>query len=128
MLFRSTTNLDMTLKNINNYLRPGGYFIFSWEHPFYSRVKNTEDGLIMNKSYHEEGPYEHEAWNHPAIMQQFKISTYINSLVGNGFKINQVIEDLHISDQLKQRHENRWYNCTKAMAIPTTIIFKCEKV
>lgn len=122
-----TTNLDLTLKNIHKYLKPGGIFIFSWEHPFYSRVKNTELGLMLDKSYHEEGPYDHQAWNHPAIMQQYKIGTYINTLIENGFRIEKMVEDVRLSEELKTRHENRWYNEAKVSALPTTIIFKCSK-
>lgn len=122
-----TTNLELTLKNIHKYLKPGGIFIFSWEHPLYSRVKNTEFGLMLDKSYHEEGPYDHEAWNHPAIMQQNKIGTYINTLIENGFRIERMVEDVRYSEELKTRHENRWYNEAKVAALPTTIIFKCSK-
>ncbi|MEH7885031.1 class I SAM-dependent methyltransferase [Bacillus sp. JJ1609] len=122
-----TTNLDLTLKNIHKYLKPGGIFIFSWEHPLYSRVKNTELGLMLDKSYHEEGPYDHEAWNHPAIMQQYKIGTYINTLIENGFRIEKMVEDIRLSEELKTRHENRWYSEAKVSALPTTIIFKCSK-
>jgi len=73
-------------------------------------VKNENGVLTFNKSYHEEGPYNHEAWNHPAIMQQFRISTYINALISNGFKIEKVIEDACYSDEDVQRHANRWYS------------------
>ncbi len=122
-----TTNLEQTLSNINDYLKPGGSLIFSWEHPLFSRVRNTEHGLLFTKSYHEEGPYDHEAWNHPAIMQQHKISTYVNSLVDAGFKIKKIIEEIRVSEELMSRDANRWYNWEKVRAIPATIIFKCQK-
>jgi ubiquinone/menaquinone biosynthesis C-methylase UbiE len=123
-----TTDLNKTLSNVNKYLKSGGIFIFSWEHPLYSRVSNIDGTLIFNKSYHEEGSYEHEAWNHPAIMQQFKLSTYINTLVENGFKIEQVIEEVCFSEEDLKRHTNRWYSLEKAGAIPTSIIIKCSKI
>jgi ubiquinone/menaquinone biosynthesis C-methylase UbiE len=123
-----TTNLEQTLKNVHQYLKPGGTFIFSWEHPLFSRIQNTEDGLLFNKSYHEEGPYDHQAWNHPAIMQQYKVSTYINSLVDTGFKIVKMVEDVRINEELMTRDHNRWYNRAKVESVPTTIIFKCAKL
>lgn len=123
-----TTNLNETLANISKYLKKGGIFIFSWEHPLYNRVNNIDGVLTFNKSYHEEGSYEHEAWSHPAIMQQFRMSTYINTLIDNGFKIEKVIEDVCCSDEDIQRHANRWYSFEKAKSLPTTIIIKSRKL
>ncbi|MBS4201792.1 class I SAM-dependent methyltransferase [Bacillus sp. FJAT-49732] len=123
-----TTNLEKTLANINSYLKKGGIFIFSWEHPLYSRIGNKDGVLTFGKSYHEEGSYDHEAWNSTAIMQQFRVSTYINALVDNGFQIERVIEDARWSEEDAQRHEKRWYTYEKAKAIPTTLIVKCRKL
>ncbi len=123
-----TTDLDQTLRNVHRYLKKGGSFIFSWEHPLYSRVKNESSTLIFNKSYHEEGPYEHEAWSQTAIMQQFKVSTYINSLINNGFKVEKVVEDVAKTDFDIQKHSNRWYNYEKVQFLPTTLIIKSTKL
>ena len=123
-----TTDLNKTLANINSYLKQGGKFIFSWEHPLHSRVSNKDGVFTFNKSYHEEGSYDHEAWGNPAIMQQYKVSTYINALISNGFKIEKVIEDTHYSEEDNKRDENRWYSFEKAKLLPTTIIIKSEKL
>ncbi|MDX8365497.1 class I SAM-dependent methyltransferase [Cytobacillus sp. IB215665] len=123
-----TTNLDKTLTNVNKYLKQGGIFIFSWEHPIYNRVDNINGTLTFNKSYHEEGSYYHEAWTHPAIMQQYRMSTYINTLINNGFKIERVVEDVCLSDEDIQRHSNRWYSYEKAKALPTAVIIKSTKL
>lgn len=123
-----TTDLNKTISNVSKYLKKDGIFVFSWEHPLYSRISNIEGTLVVNKSYHEEGPYDHEAWNHPAIMQQFKLSTYMNTLIENGFKIEKVIEDVCCSDEDLKRHLNRWYSLEKAEVVPTTIIIKSSKL
>ncbi|TLS37062.1 class I SAM-dependent methyltransferase [Pseudalkalibacillus caeni] len=123
-----TTDLDKTVRNVNKYLKKDGIFIFSWEHPIYSRVKQIDGSLSFNKSYHEEGPYYHEAWDQPAIMQQFRLSTYLNTLVTNGFKIERVIEDVCLSDEELKRHSNRWYSYDKAKTLPTTLIIKSKKL
>jgi ubiquinone/menaquinone biosynthesis C-methylase UbiE len=122
-----TTDINMTLSNIYHYLKPGGTFVFSWEHPIFSRVKNSDQDLLFAKPYHEEGTYKHEAWNLPAFMQQYKVSTYINTLTSLGFTIEKMIEDVRFTEELKTRHENRWYNEKKVAYLPTTIIFKCVK-
>ncbi|KAF0819939.1 MULTISPECIES: class I SAM-dependent methyltransferase [unclassified Cytobacillus] len=42
-----TTNIEETLKNVHSYLKSGGMFIFSWEHPLYNRIKAENRALIM---------------------------------------------------------------------------------
>ncbi|MDQ0273775.1 class I SAM-dependent methyltransferase [Cytobacillus purgationiresistens] len=123
-----TTNLEQTLGHIHSYLKPGGTFIFSWEHPLYNRVKHTNSELIFNQSYHDEGSYEHEAWSQPVFMQQYKISTYINALIRNGFAIDQIVEDISLSELDIERHSNRWYSYEKAQFLPTTLIIKSRKL
>ncbi|MEI5907638.1 class I SAM-dependent methyltransferase [Bacillus spongiae] len=123
-----TTNLDKTFANVNQYLKKGGIFIFSWEHPIYNRVSNENSTLLFNKSYHEEGSYYHEAWSEPAVMQQYKISTYINTLINNGFKIERMIEDVRLTKEDIQRDSNRWYSYEKAKALPTSVIIKSQKL
>ena len=91
-------------------------------------MSNKDGVFTFNKSYHEEGSYDHEAWGNPAIMQQYKVSTYINALISNGFKIEKVIEDTHYSEEDNKRDEKRWYSFEKAKLLPTTIIIKSEKL
>ncbi|MCA1038497.1 class I SAM-dependent methyltransferase [Bacillus infantis] len=50
-----TTSLEETLANIHRYLKPGGTFVFSWEHPFFSRIRSQDSSIIIDKPYHEEG-------------------------------------------------------------------------
>ncbi|WP_404452217.1 methyltransferase domain-containing protein [Virgibacillus necropolis] len=123
-----TTNLDKTLANIHKYLKKGGVFIFSWEHPLHSRVSNKDDVLSFAKSYHEEGPYDHEAWDKPAIMQQHRVSKYVNTLINHGFRIEKMIEDVRLTEEDVHRHANRWYSFEKAKSIPTTLIIKSQKL
>ncbi|WP_430786620.1 class I SAM-dependent methyltransferase [Virgibacillus flavescens] len=118
------TDLDKTLENVSSYLKKDGIFIFSWEHPLHSRVSSD---LSLAKSYHEEGPYEHEAWDTPAIMQQYKLSTYINALISHGLTIEKVIEDVRLTEDDVHRHANRWYSYKKAQSVPATMIIKCRK-
>jgi ubiquinone/menaquinone biosynthesis C-methylase UbiE len=123
-----TVNLEETLANIHRYLKPGGIFVFSWEHPFFSRIRSEDNSIYLEKPYHEEGVYDHEGWSTPAFMQQYKISSYINALVSSGFKIERVVEEASLTEEARQRHSNRWYSYVKAQYLPTTIIIKSSKV
>src|SRR6185437_12924376 len=44
-----TIDLRQTLTNVHHYLKPGGIFVFSWEHPLHSRVSLADDELLFNK-------------------------------------------------------------------------------
>jgi ubiquinone/menaquinone biosynthesis C-methylase UbiE len=123
-----TVDLPKTLRNVFSYLKPGGSFIFSWEHPLHNRIQLVEKAFVVSKSYHEEGLYQSEAWNdRTAIMNQVKLSTYINELIKTGFQIEKVIEDVFIPDEAERGFLSRWYSVEKAELIPDTFIIKCFK-
>ncbi|MFD1675905.1 class I SAM-dependent methyltransferase [Alicyclobacillus fodiniaquatilis] len=123
-----TVDLRKTLQNAFNYLKPGGIFIFSWEHPLHNRIQYEEGAYVVKKSYHEEGLQQSEAWNqHHAVMSQFKLSTYLNELTQTGFQIVRVIEDACIPETTEQGNPARWYAPEKAQLLPATFIIKCAK-
>lgn len=123
-----TVDLPKTLQNVFRYLKPGGIFIFSWEHPLHNRIKFEENSFVVEKPYHEEGLYRHEAWNNQlAIMNQLKLSTYINELTATGFLIERVIEEVNIPKNTERGNTSRWYFAEKAELVPATFIIKCVK-
>jgi ubiquinone/menaquinone biosynthesis C-methylase UbiE len=123
-----TVDLSQTLRNVFTYLKPGGTFIFSWEHPLHNRIQLVENAFVLSKSYHEEGLYQSEAWNdRTAIMNQIKLSTYINELIKAGFQIEKVIEDAFIPGEAERGASSRWYSVEKAELIPATFIIKTNK-
>lgn len=86
-----------------------------------------EGNLVLTKSYLGEGAYKHEAWPETAIMQQFRVSTYLNACIQSGFVIERVVEEVSLSDEDIEKHAKGWYNAEKAAAVPTTLILKCRK-
>ncbi|TMW71408.1 class I SAM-dependent methyltransferase [Alteribacter natronophilus] len=122
-----TTDLERTLTGAYRSLKSGGTFVFSWEHPLYNRITEEDRGLTLSKSYLEEGAYEHKSWHEPAVMQQRKISTYVNTLARAGFRIEQIVEEVRLSDGDLEKDANSWYTAERASKLPTTIIFQCRK-
>ena len=43
-----TSNLRKTLELIYSYLKPGGSFIFSWEHPVYSNLQYGTEEIALS--------------------------------------------------------------------------------
>lgn len=121
-----TVDLNSTLANINEYLKPGGIFIFSWEHPFHDRITFNNGTFNFNKSYLEEGPEYNEAWHNEVIIYHRKLSTYINSLIDSSFIIEKVIDDVALPDTPSE-NPSRWYSTQKASLIPATFIIKASK-
>ncbi|MEI4614493.1 methyltransferase domain-containing protein [Bacillus cereus] len=91
-----TLDLRKTLELIYSYVKPGGSFIFSWEHPVYSNLQYGTEEVAIKSSYHKETPITFETFkgeNVQATLYKRKISTYINELNRAGFKIER-IEDV----------------------------------
>ncbi len=123
-----SVDLAQTLRHVHAYLKPGGTFVFSWEHPFHNRIMNVDGHFVIARSYHEEGLYQSEAWHdRHAIMNQIKLSTYINLLVETGFRITQVVEDAVVPEDAERGNLSRWYPAEKAELIPAAFIVKCMK-
>ncbi len=124
-----SVNLDASLGHIVNYLRPGGILVFSWEHPFYRCLKSKNKQLLVESSYSDEGPIESMSWNGgPIVMHGRTLSTFLNSAIASGLRIEQVLEPkLHESKSGLRDYPRRWYSKDRARLVPTTLIVKARK-
>lgn len=122
-----TVDLQRTLSNIHNYLKPGGIFIFSWEHPIHDRLAYEQSSFTFNKSYNVEGPEYNEAWHNNVVIYHRKLSTYINTLIESGFTIEKVIDDVKLPENDTTDNPLRWYSTQKAELVPATFIIKASK-
>ncbi|WP_197480289.1 class I SAM-dependent methyltransferase [Fictibacillus phosphorivorans] len=121
-----TTDLSRTFSHIYDYLKPGGTFVFSWEHPLHDRLKFEESSFTFNKSYVIEGPEYNEGWQNLAVIHHRKLSTYINTLIEAGFMIEKVIDDVCLPDE-QSENPAKWYSTQKANLVPATFIIKASK-
>ena len=127
-----TADLLGTLAWIYSYLKPGGIFIFSWEHPAYRSLRYEADlgKYVFEDSYLEEGPVVHPAWKGVEIViNHRKLSTYLNAIVQSGLVIEEVIEDepnMALAREQDFAPEN-WYSVPRAKLVPTTCIVKAYK-
>ncbi|GLV54120.1 hypothetical protein KDH_09690 [Dictyobacter sp. S3.2.2.5] len=126
-----TYDLARTLSLITSYLKPGGSFVFSWEHPIYGCLKSQDGQMVLKRSYSDEHPITRSSWVNDAAVIQYprKLSTYLNSLIEAGLMIERVIEgDVNPSlatedDQLFEK----WYSLARAHMMPTTFMVKARK-
>ena len=127
-----TVDLDRTFELIYSYLRPGGTFIFSWDHPLYAHLKSEDGHLSLEGSYQDEGSVHYANFkgeDAPMTIPKRKFSTYLNALVKAGFSIEQVVEP-DVPHDLKETNtevSDRYYSLYKAQKFPTTFIIKARK-
>jgi SAM-dependent methyltransferase len=127
-----TPNLSWTLSRVYSYLKPGGTFIFSWEHPFYQCLKFREDvgGYVFTRPYLKEGPEINSSWRGVEIVLHPRtLSTYINAVIDSGLVLEKVIEsELNVNQaRAQERAPDQWYCIPRAQLIPTTFIVKAYK-
>lgn len=128
-----TTDLKSTFELIYSYLKPGGNFIFSWDHPLYVHLKSQDGQIYLNGSYQDEGSINYARFKGeeaPVTIPKRKMSTYINELIKVGFTIECVMEsDVSTNfDSIKEEVSDHYYSLYKARKFPTTMIIKAKKM
>lgn len=124
-----TLDLSKTVANISRYLKPGGTFIFSWEHPIHSKIINENGALQFGSPYYEEKSELHEAWKpKQAVFSYRMLSTYLNELIENGFMIEKVVEEVEQDNSNESNDDRSWYSYGKAKFFPATFIIKSRKL
>lgn len=127
-----TTKLSAAFELIHSYLKPGGSFIFSWDHPLYAHLKSVNGQIYLEGSYQNEGVTKYPNFKGeeaPVVIPKRKMSTYINELIRAGFTIESVIES-DVSDNfdaVSEEVSDRYYSLYKARRFPTTMIIKSIK-
>ncbi|XBD01063.1 class I SAM-dependent methyltransferase [Pseudalkalibacillus hwajinpoensis] len=127
-----TTELRATFELIYSYLKEGGTFIFSWDHPLYVHAKSENGRVYLDGSYQEEGLHTFENFkgeDATMVLHKRKMATYINELIQAGFTIEEVIESAVGSgyDGEEAEISDRYYSLYKARKFPTTMIIKVFK-
>ncbi|WP_026695371.1 class I SAM-dependent methyltransferase [Peribacillus kribbensis] len=128
-----TSDLASTFELIYSYLKPSGYFVFSWDHPLYAHMKSQNGQIYLDGSYQDEGTTTYTNFKGeeaPVVIPRRKMSTYINELIKAGFTIDSVIEsDVSTNyNSTKEELSDRYYSLYKARKFPTTMIIKARKI
>ncbi len=127
-----TPDLDHTLAVIYSYLKPGGIFIFSWEHPAYRslRYEAKIEKYVFEDSYLDEGPVIHPSWKGVEIViNHRKLSTYLNAIAQSGLVLEKIVEcKPNMASAREQDFDpEKWYSVPRAQRLPTTFIVKACK-
>jgi SAM-dependent methyltransferase len=125
-----TTDLPATLALVARYLRPGGCFIVSGEHPVYSCLEWNGTHYTIVEPYFTEGPREHVSWKGvPIVIQRRTLGTFVGQIIQAGLQIEALVETPLNTQAAKDGHADpaRWYSVGRASVMPTTLIIKARK-
>lgn len=100
LAFHYIKNFTLLVKNISSWLKKGGEFVFSVEHPVFTSY-GTQDwyydknGNILHfpvDNYYYEGEREAIFLEEKVTKYHRTLTTYLNTLLQNGFIIQHIIE------------------------------------
>lgn len=119
-----TTDLDKTFRHIHSYLKKDGIFIFGWSHPIHKCVSVENGRFIFSNSYFNEEWYLADMHGKEIMLSNRMLSTYINALAGNGFVIEELVEE---TDKEKAKSSDNDFG-RKALMLPTAFVIKARKL
>lgn len=125
-----TTDLRSTMALVARYLRSGGSFIVSGEHPVYSCLEWNGTRHTVSDPYFTEGPREHASWKGvPIVIQRRTLGTFVGHVIQAGLQIEALVETPLNSALATEAHADpaRWYSVARASVMPTTFIIKARK-
>jgi SAM-dependent methyltransferase len=125
-----TVDLPATMALVAQYLRPGGCFLLSGEHPAYSCIEWNGRHYVVSEPYTAEGAREHASWKGvPIVIHRRTLATFVGEIIGSGLQLEALIEGAFNSAKATDSHRDpaRWYSVDRARLVPTTFIIKARK-
>jgi ubiquinone/menaquinone biosynthesis C-methylase UbiE len=120
---------ERCLEEVRRVLVPGGPFVFSLDHPFWSCL--AEESMQVERSYHAPSP---EVWDWPygegkaAPFEAFqrKVGEMFGSLRGAGLEVLEIVEPEPVEYGSGQDW-GEYYSPERQKMVPATIIWKTRK-
>ncbi len=121
-------DLSKAVGQVAGVLKPGGRFVFSWEHPVYTCMKSTPHGLVVGRPYREGESGPRHSWqDQPIVLRARTVSTFVNALAAAGLVIERMVEGEFREDTTGVDYPRRWYSRDRARLMPTTLIIAAKK-
>jgi SAM-dependent methyltransferase len=100
LTFHYIQDLEVVFRKINKFLKKGGSFVFSMEHPvFTSKAEQDwfkdEKGNLLHwpvDNYQDEGVRQTNFLGHKVIKYHRTVASILNSVIDSGFAIKQISE------------------------------------
>jgi hypothetical protein len=124
-----TVDLHETFSRVSSYLKQGGIFIFSWDHPLMHCVEVLDERIEFSGCYLEEDIFSMQKGGMPLTLQNRKLSTYINTLAETSFVVERFVEETE--REVMERScdfSSKYYSPCKAKRFPLSFIIKARKL
>ena len=121
-----TQDLDKTISLIGKYLKTNGIFIFSWDNPILPCIENINEEYVLKHSYLDELLVQVQMREEMVVRTNWKLSTYINTLAKNGFKVEYLIENSIKPENAV--YSKKYYSEHKAQYINHSFVLKARKL
>lgn len=106
LAFHYIRQLDRLWQTVRQAIVPGGWFVFSVEHPIYTAPSNQKwQGFWPLDRYMQEGERRNEWLGAEVAKQHRTTATYLNLLIDTGFTIRRVIDWSPSEAQIAARPE-----------------------
>ena len=116
LAFHYVESFSQVVDKVRDSLAPGGYFVFSVEHPVFTAYGSQdwyydENGNILHfpmDNYYYEGKRKAVFLGEEVVKYHRTLTTYLNTLLTHGFELSQVVEPqppesmLHIPGMLDE--------------------------
>ena len=108
LAFHYINNIESLIKKISSWIKSGGDFVFSVEHPIFTSYGSQdwyydEKGDILHfpvDNYYYEGKREAIFLGERVTKYHRTLTTYVNSLFNNGFQLTGFVEPKPPEDML----------------------------
>lgn len=100
LAFHYVADFTSLVRNISHWLKPGGRFVFSVEHPVFTAYGSQdwyydENGNILHfpiDNYYLEGKRDAIFLGEQVTKYHRTLTTYLETLIANGFRLQHVVE------------------------------------
>lgn len=108
LAFHYIKDFEPLVEKISRLIPPGGHFVFSVEHPVFTAYGTQDwyydqEGNILHfpvDNYYYEGKRDAVFLGESVVKYHRTLTTYLNTLLNNGFEIRQLIEPMPPADML----------------------------